>query len=86
MNAKSDGCISCHTNTDEKTMHETPAIKLGCTDCHGGNAGVHVASTAKKGDEDYLHTLEKAHVLPLYPDKWHFPRQTFSAELFRNGD
>lgn len=73
MNAKSGGCVSCHTNTDEKTMHETPAIKLGCTDCHGGNADVHVASGAKKGDEDYLHTLEKAHVLPLFPDVWHFP-------------
>ena len=73
MQAKSAGCISCHINTDEKTMHETPAIKLGCTDCHGGNADIHVAANLSKGDEDYLHTLEKAHVLPLYPDKWHFP-------------
>lgn len=73
MNAKSEGCISCHTNTDELTMHETPAIKLGCTDCHGGNADIHVASGLHKGEEEYLHTLEKAHVLPLFPDKWHFP-------------
>ncbi len=73
MNAKSEGCISCHTNTDELTMHETPAIKLGCTDCHGGNADIHVASGLHKGDKEYLHTLEKAHVLPLFPDKWHFP-------------
>ncbi|MCF6317790.1 MAG: hypothetical protein L3J83_00685 [Proteobacteria bacterium] len=73
MDAKSEGCISCHKNTDEKTMHETPAIKLGCTDCHGGNAGVHVASGIKRGDEGYMQTLEKAHVLPLYPDAWHFP-------------
>ncbi len=73
MNAKSEGCISCHKNTDEKTMHETPAIKLGCTDCHGGNAEVHVASGIKRGDEGYMQTLEKAHVLPLYPDAWHFP-------------
>lgn len=73
MHAKSDGCVSCHINTDEKTMHETPAIKLGCTDCHGGNAEIHVTAGTKKGDEDYLHTLEKAHVLPLFPDAWHFP-------------
>lgn len=73
MKAKSEGCISCHTNTDELTMHETPAIKLGCTDCHGGDATIRVASGLKKGDEDYLHTLEKAHVLPLFPEKWHFP-------------
>ena len=73
MKAKSEGCISCHSNTDELTMHETPAIKLGCTDCHGGNADIHVAPGLKKGDDEYLHTLEKAHVLPLFPDKWHFP-------------
>ncbi len=73
MHTKSEGCISCHTNTDEKTMHETPAIKLGCTDCHGGDATVHVHQGAKKGSEDYQHSLEKAHVLPLFPDKWHFP-------------
>ena len=73
MSVKSEGCISCHTNTDELTMHETPAIKLGCTDCHGGNADIHVALGLHKGDKEYLHTLEKAHVLPLFPDKWHFP-------------
>jgi hypothetical protein len=73
MHKKSAGCVSCHTHNDEKTMHETPAIKLGCTDCHGGNADIHVAKNAKKGSEDYLHTLEKAHVLPLFPDKWNFP-------------
>ena len=37
---KSAGCISCHSATDQKTMHRNPAVKLGCTDCHGGNAGV----------------------------------------------
>jgi hypothetical protein len=73
MLAKSEGCISCHTNTDELTMHETPAIKLGCTDCHGGAADIHVAKGLNKNDAEYQHTLEKAHVLPLYPDKWHFP-------------
>ncbi len=73
MLSKTDGCVSCHVNTDEKTMHETPAIKLGCTDCHGGNADIHVKKNVPKGSEEYLHTLEKAHVLPLYPDAWHFP-------------
>ena len=24
--------------TDEPTMHATPAVRLGCTDCHGGDA------------------------------------------------
>src|ERR1700687_1815555 len=41
---KSAGCISCHTQTDEPTMHATGTLRLGCTDCHGGDAGARVAS------------------------------------------
>src|SRR5882672_8848893 len=37
---KSAGCISCHTQTDEPTMHATGTVRLGCADCHGGNANV----------------------------------------------
>jgi hypothetical protein len=36
--AKSSGCLSCHTVTDRHTMHANPGVVLGCTDCHGGNA------------------------------------------------
>ena len=35
---KSAGCIGCHKENDAKTMHASPSVKLGCTDCHGGNA------------------------------------------------
>ncbi len=38
VNQKSDGCVSCHTATDSPTMHTTGTVRLGCTDCHGGNA------------------------------------------------
>jgi hypothetical protein len=38
--AKSAGCVSCHTASDQKTMHRTPAVILGCTDCHGGDPRV----------------------------------------------
>ena len=38
--AKSAGCVSCHTASDQKTMHASEAVVLGCTDCHGGNATV----------------------------------------------
>lgn len=74
MAAKSEGCESCHTGTDQKTMHINPAVKLGCTDCHGGNAQV-----LRPGGYDaiiqapYLAAMEKAHVLPSYPEDWHFP-------------
>ncbi len=37
---KSEGCVTCHTSTDRHTMHASPAVVLGCTDCHGGNATV----------------------------------------------
>src|SRR5258707_3758878 len=36
-NRKSAGCISCHTSTDEPTMHPTKTVHIGCADCHGGN-------------------------------------------------
>ncbi len=38
--AKSAGCVSCHTASDRKTMHASEAVVLGCTDCHGGDATV----------------------------------------------
>ena len=37
---KTEGCMSCHTQTDEHTMHANPGVVLGCTDCHGGDATV----------------------------------------------
>ncbi len=55
--AKSIGCMSCHTSTDRHTMHSNPAVILGCTDCHGGDANVtweekgHGAVYAKHGEE-----------------------------------
>ena len=61
---KSFGCVSCHTSTDASSMHDSPSVVLGCTDCHGGN------STIEKDDET---ALERAHVSPLYPETWHFP-------------
>src|SRR3546814_19050270 len=38
MMAKTEGCSSCHISTDRPTMHATPAVRLGCTDCPGGAA------------------------------------------------
>src|SRR5687768_12015426 len=38
--AKSAGCVSCHVESDQKTMHMSPAVVLGCVDCHGGNAAI----------------------------------------------
>jgi hypothetical protein len=94
--AKSAGCMSCHSPIDQKSMHASPAVVLGCTDCHGGDPAVHGPATA--GSEhapaapahgadsdaehghstsyapDYAAAMERAHVLPRYPESWHYPR------------
>jgi len=70
---KSTGCISCHTDSDQKTMHTTPAVVLGCTDCHGGDASVNGDNKWGKSSLPYMDALTKAHVLPKYPESWHWP-------------
>ncbi|MCH9031513.1 MAG: hypothetical protein IIB00_04555, partial [candidate division Zixibacteria bacterium] len=52
--AKSDGCLSCHGRIER--MHRTEGVKLGCVDCHGGDA----KATTK----------EKAHIKPRFPERW----------------
>ena len=73
VSAKSDGCYSCHVRTDAPTMHETPAVRLGCTDCHGGDATVRGNSELPHDHPDYIAARELAHVLPRYPESWHYP-------------
>ncbi|WP_235901279.1 multiheme c-type cytochrome [Pontixanthobacter aquaemixtae] len=73
MMAKSEGCYSCHVKTDAPTMHETPAVRLGCVDCHGGNASVTGNSQLPHDDPAYVAARDKAHVLPKYPNSWHYP-------------
>ncbi|TYK66319.1 hypothetical protein CWS31_006765 [Colwellia echini] len=70
---KSTGCLTCHTDTDSMTMHESPGVILGCTDCHGGNSAVIKPFDAKKDDAIYTESFNKAHVLPSYPADWNFP-------------
>jgi hypothetical protein len=63
--AKSSGCVTCHQNIEP--MHASPAVRLGCVDCHGGNA------TAL--------TKEAAHTAPKNKDIWKTsanPERTYS--------
>ncbi len=71
---KSAGCMSCHTATDSKTMHSNPAVVLGCVDCHGGDAMVFNEAGLGRDDSGYLDLMEQAHVMPLYPDEWGWPK------------
>ena len=67
--AASAGCLSCHTATDRATMHASPAVILGCTDCHGGDAKVHRPPAAN----EYLDALSRAHVRPRHEREWGWP-------------
>ncbi|MGQ2930888.1 MAG: hypothetical protein ACT6Q3_10480, partial [Sphingopyxis sp.] len=71
--AKSKGCYSCHTQTDAPSMHATPAVQLGCVDCHGGDAESPAAfGNAKLGyDNPYnLAAMKVAHPQPTLPNSW----------------
>jgi hypothetical protein len=70
---KSAGCISCHTTTDSLTMHTSPGVILGCTDCHGGNAAAFVSPGAQPGSAEYRRSLDAAHVQPRHPAAWNYP-------------
>ncbi len=71
--AKSAGCVSCHVRSDAATMHVSPAVRLGCVDCHGGDAAVRGDPALARIDPAYVAAREKAHVLPRYPRDWNYP-------------
>jgi hypothetical protein len=51
---KSTGCVRCHQNTGDP--HGKATLRIGCTDCHGGDA------TASE--------MDAAHIHPRYPEFW----------------
>src|SRR5216683_6267830 len=64
---KSAGCISCHTQTDEPTMHATGTLRLACTDCHGGNADTRIATGVAPTSPEYEQAKRQAHPQPRDP-------------------
>ncbi|HET7712058.1 MAG TPA: hypothetical protein VFL80_09035, partial [Thermoanaerobaculia bacterium] len=78
---KSRGCLSCHEGIEP--MHASPAVKLGCIDCHGGDASA-VASSV-----DDQEAKKRAHVQPRHPEIWSRdgkyssanPQQSYTASL-----
>ncbi len=66
---KSAGCQSCHTKSDEATMHPQRSVVLGCTDCHGGDATIS-ASGSEWGSDAWESTKLAAHVRPAMPETW----------------
>ena len=49
--AKSSGCQTCHTDSDQKTMHETPAVVLGLR-ClpYGDHRGIRAVADGDRCD------------------------------------
>ncbi|MGB0618820.1 MAG: hypothetical protein ACPGVZ_05055 [Myxococcota bacterium] len=66
---KTAGCVTCHTKSDEATMHPQRSVVLGCTDCHGGDATA-VASNYDPGSPEFLDAKARAHVQPAMPETW----------------
>ena len=71
--AKSGACLVCHEGIEK--MHAAPAVKLGCVDCHGGDADVAVPPGAVPADATFDHAAYDAakkasHVAPRFPERW----------------
>jgi len=62
VDKKSAGCLTCH-NPDKKAMHLT-FERAGCTDCHGGNAGVNRDKGLAKDSIQFNDIKRQAHVQP----------------------
>ena len=73
MQAKSSGCMTSHTETDEPSMHRSGAVFLGCTDCHGGDNSVLRPVASDVGHPAYRAAMDSAHVQPTYPETWGYP-------------
>ncbi|MGE3730910.1 MAG: hypothetical protein AB7F83_10210 [Lysobacterales bacterium] len=71
--ARSAGCLSCHTASDRPSMHQNPAVKLGCADCHGGDVAIRAPAGSSREHPDYQQAMAAAHILPRYPDRWQTP-------------
>ena len=81
---KSSGCVSCHTTTDEPTMHPTKTVHLGCTACHGGNASASAPAGAARSSAEYAAAKEKAHVQPrdaIFKTRSALPEETYTKWL-----
>lgn len=82
--AKSIGCISCHTSTDEPTMHPAKTVHLGCTDCHGGNATTSISPGIAQNSPEYNAAKQKAHVQPRdtsFKNRSNLPERTYTKWL-----
>jgi hypothetical protein len=62
--AKSSGCRSCHTPMDTVNMHARPSVRIGCSDCHGGDPKISVPPNTTSNSPEYEQVKSHAHVQP----------------------
>ena len=69
--AKTRGCMSsgCHNPIDSATMHAPGTVRLGCTDCHGGDASL--MNSAAKDSAQYNDGKNRAHVRARFREDEH---------------
>jgi hypothetical protein len=58
---KSAGCLSCHSPLETPSMHPTGTVRLGCTDCHGGNSEARIAAETSSNSAQYREAKNQAH-------------------------
>ncbi len=78
----SRGCLTCHAGIEP--IHPTQTVQIGCTECHGGDASALRPSGADPGGAPYEEAKRRAHVQPLYPDRWPTsanPERTYTSLL-----
>jgi hypothetical protein len=67
VDRKNSGCVSCHTSTDEPSMHPTSTVRLACTDCHGGDSTATLRPGTNYKTPEYERIKNQAHVRPNDP-------------------
>ncbi len=67
VDRKNSGCVSCHTTTDEPSMHPTGTVRLACIDCHGGDSTATLAPGTDSKTPEYEQIKSRAHVQPNDP-------------------
>jgi hypothetical protein len=79
---KSRGCLTCHAGIEP--MHASDAVRLGCTDCHGGDPAPEPPAATAAGDAGYDAAKQAAHVAPAHPEVWRSsanPERSYTALL-----
>ena len=86
---KSAGCLTCHTSTDSPSMHATGTVRLGCTDCHGGNSEARIAPGSPQNSAAYAEAERQAHPQSSNPRDAHSsanPERVYTGWLKENWD